>query len=103
MSASTSSPSVAGSLRRRYAIVGLGSRHELYQDGIEKTHAAFAQLVGLCDANPGRVELARQRSARNGGPVPPGYRAADFGRMLAETKPEVVIVATADAAHHDYL
>ena len=28
----------------RYAIVGLGARHELYQDAIEKTHQAEAQL-----------------------------------------------------------
>ncbi len=91
------------STRRRYAIVGVGSRHELYQDGIEKTHAAWAQLVGVCDSNSGRVEVARRRSKDNGAPVPPGYAAADFGRMLAEAKPDVVIVTTIDAAHHDYI
>ena len=46
--------------RRRYAIVGLGSRHELYQDGIETAHARWAELVGVCDSNVGRVELARR-------------------------------------------
>ena len=96
-------PAASSPVRRRYAIVGLGSRHELYQDGIEKTHAAYAQLVGLCDLNLGRVELARQRSVHNGATVPPGYAAADFDRMLAETKPDTVIVCTCDAMHHDYL
>jgi predicted dehydrogenase len=91
------------SSRRRYAIVGTGSRHELYQDAIEKVHARDAQLVGLCDANVGRVELARQRSMRNGAPPPAGYVAGDFARMVAEQKPDVVIVTTADAAHHDYI
>lgn len=95
--------SASSSSRRRYAIVGLGSRHELYQDGIEKVHAAHGQLVGLCDTNLGRVEIARRRSEGNGAPVPPGYAAADFGRMLAETKPDVVIVTTTDSAHHEYL
>ena len=89
--------------RRRCAIVGLGSRHELYQDGIEVTHAAHAQLVAVCDANPGRLEVARQRSARNGAPVPPGFTAVDFERMLVETKPDTVIVTTSDASHHDYI
>lgn len=104
MSAISSLGSATSSVgRRRYAIVGLGSRHELYQDGIEKTHARDAELVGVCDSNPGRVELARRRSARNGAPVPAGYAATDFGRMLAETKPSVVIVVTIDAAHHDYI
>ncbi len=57
--------------RRRYAIVGTGSRHELYQDAIEVEYAAFAELVALCDSNPGRVEIARQRSKTNGAKVPP--------------------------------
>ncbi len=102
MSANSSTGQAAAS-RRRYAIVGLGSRHELYQDGIEKTHQSVAQLVGLCDSNPGRVEVARKRSAQNGALVPPGYRAADFDRMLAETKPDTVIVVTVDATHHEYI
>ena len=84
--------------RRRYAIVGLGSRRELYQDGIETTHARWAELVALCDLNPGRIALARARSARNGAPVPPGYRADAFAQMLRECRPDVVIVATVDAA-----
>ena len=101
---SDSSPrSAAVSRRRRYAIVGLGSRHELYQDAIEKVHASHAELVGLCDVNPGRIELARSRSAINAAKVPAGYIAADFGRMLSECQPEVVIVTTVDATHHDYI
>lgn len=100
---SVSSPSSSSAARRRYAIVGLGSRHELYQDGIEKTHGRWAELIGLCDSNPGRVELARRRSAQNGAVVPAGYAAADFGQMLRERQPDVVIVTTVDAAHHEYL
>ncbi|PTX97900.1 Gfo/Idh/MocA family oxidoreductase [Opitutus sp. ER46] len=91
------------SQRRRYAIVGLGSRHEIYQDAIEQPYADRAQLVGLCDSNVARVDLARERSKKNGAVVPLGYVAADFGRMLKETKPDVVIVTTADFMHHEYL
>jgi predicted dehydrogenase len=103
MPVSPSSTVSASSLRRRYAIVGLGSRHELYQDGIEKVHARWAELVGVCDSNPGRVEIARRRSAQNGAVVPPGYAAAEFDRMLQERRPDIVIVTTTDATHHDYL
>ena len=103
MSASSSPRLASSPARRRYAIVGLGSRHELYQDGIEKTHAQWAELVAVCDSNPGRVELARKRSAQNGATVPPGYRPADFDRMLKEAKPDVVIVVTVDSVHHEYL
>jgi predicted dehydrogenase len=100
---SVSSHSPVTPARRRCAIVGLGSRHELYQDGIEKVHAPWAELVALCDSNPGRIELARARSARNGAPVPPGYTADKFDDLLRERRPEVVIVTTADSAHHDYI
>lgn len=99
----TSPSSSSSSPRRRYAIVGLGSRHELYQDGIEKVHAATAELVALCDVNAGRIELARQRSARNGAVVPAGYPAADFERMIRERRPDTVIVTSVDATHHEYI
>ncbi len=100
MSASSLSSSAA---RRRYAIVGLGSRHELYQDGIEKTYAAWAQLVAVCDSNPGRIALALERSARNGAVAPVGFVAAEFTRMLRETRPDIVIVTSSDITHHDYI
>ncbi|AOS43284.1 Putative oxidoreductase YteT precursor [Lacunisphaera limnophila] len=89
--------------RKRYAIVGLGSRYRMYHDAIEKTYPEHAELVGLCDKNPGRLALALQRSAENGAPVPRGYVHTDFDRMIAETKPDVVIVTTMDATHDDYL
>jgi predicted dehydrogenase len=101
MTAASAHPPVSS--RRRYALVGLGSRREFYQDGIEVTHAAAAELVAVCDVNPGRIELARARSATRGGTVPRGYRAAEFSRLLAETRPDVVIVTTPDAAHADYV
>src|SRR6478736_4162044 len=81
----------AAAPRRRFAIVGVGSRHQMYQDAIEKTYVQHAQLVALCDLNPGRLEVARQRSVKNGAPMPPGYAHTDFERMIRETKPDFVI------------
>ena len=46
------------SRRKRYAIVGVGSRHQMYQDAIEKTHPQHAELVGICDVNAGRAMCA---------------------------------------------
>jgi predicted dehydrogenase len=89
--------------RRRFAIVGCGSRHRMYQDAIETTYKEHAQLVALCDLNPGRLELARQLSAKNGAPVPPGYAHTDFDKMIKETKPDFVIVTTVDATHAEYI
>jgi predicted dehydrogenase len=91
------------SSRRTYAIVGTGSRSSMYQDAIEQTYPAHAALVGLCDTNSGRLELARTRSLLNGATPPPAYLATEFARMLSETRPHVVIVTTPDATHDEYI
>lgn len=70
--AQPSSPS--GTRRRRYAIVGTGSRHEMYREAIVRRYKDHAELVGLCDLNPGRVDsLAgeRQRPASRCPGTPP--------------------------------
>ncbi|MBP8303529.1 MAG: Gfo/Idh/MocA family oxidoreductase [Phycisphaerae bacterium] len=94
--------SSAAAGRRRYAIVGTGARHAMYREAILGEYKAHAELVGLCDLNPGRVELSRQRAAAAGAQVP-GYAAADFERMIRETRPEIVIVTTVDGTHEDYI
>jgi len=93
----------AAAPRRRYAVVGVGARSQMYQDAIEGEYRPWAELVAFCDLNPGRVEIARQRSAKNRAPVPPGYAAADFARMIAETKPHIVVVTTVDEVHDDFI
>jgi predicted dehydrogenase len=93
----------SSSARKRYVIVGVGSRHQMYQDAIERDYAEFADLVGICDTNPGRLEEARERSVKNKATPPPAFSAADFDRMLSETKPDHVIVTTVDATHDDYI
>jgi predicted dehydrogenase len=88
--------------RKRFAIVGLGSRYRMYQNAIHTSHQDYAELVGLCDLNPGRVQLAVKRSAAAGVTVP-GYVHTDFDRMIRETKPDYVIVTTMDSTHDEYL
>ncbi len=89
--------------RRRFVIVGTGHRHEMFQNAIENDFKATAELVGLCDKNPGRLLVAQELSVKNGSPIAPSLIAADFDKMLAETKPDVVIVTTVDATHNEYL
>lgn len=104
LGATTASARTAQSAkRRRYAIVGCGSRHQMYQDAIEKDYREHAELVGLCDVNPGRAALAQERSRTNDAPVPPAYIHTDFERMIVETKPDIVIVTTVDATHATYI
>ncbi len=93
----------AQSRKRRFAIVGTGSRSGMYQDSLFKHYKDNAELVGVCDKNPGRAELVRGRALKNGVTPPPAYLHTDFDRMISETKPDTVIVTTVDATHSDYI
>ena len=90
--------------RKRYAIVGTGSRAGMYVKAITGPYADSAELVGLCDFSQVRMDwYNRQIAAANGGHPLPTYRADDFDRMIDETKPDFVIVATIDNTHHCYI
>jgi predicted dehydrogenase len=90
--------------RTRYAIVGTGSRATMYVDATCGTHAQHCDLVALCDTSSVRVSYHNQRLARrHGRPPVPGYDAGQFAAMLAEQNPDVVIVTTVDAYHHEYI
>ena len=83
--------------------MGVGSRAYMYLDAIQTTYAGNAELVGVCDTNAGRLELARAHAKTAGRAEPRAYRAAEFDKMIAETKPDVVIVTTVDSTHADYI
>ena len=55
------------------------------------------QLVGLCDINPGRVETGKTILGVNC-PV-----FTDFAKMMRDTKPDILIVTTVDATHHEFI
>ena len=91
----------AGS-RRKFVNVGVGSRSRMYLTAITKTFAANNELVAVCDVNQGRLDTAARFVAPNGG-KPKKYLAADFDKMLKETKPDCVIVTCPDGFHDEYI
>ena len=88
----------------RYALVGTGGRGLLYMNAICSSFAAHADLVGLCDLSASRMgyynELMAEKYDRAAVST---YAAADFDRMVTETKPDVVIVTSMDSTHHQYI
>ena len=93
----------AAPTRKRYAIVGVGSRSSMFRSSIHGTYKQHAELVAICDINPGRIELAQRQSKDAGAAVPRAYGPKEFEKMIAETRPDQVIVTTLDSTHHDYI
>ncbi len=90
--------------RKRYAIVGTGGRAGLYIEALATTYAGVGELVGLCDLSQTRMNWYNAQLAEQLDLAPlPTYAAADFERMIAETRPDTVIVTTMDSTHHDYI
>jgi predicted dehydrogenase len=85
---------------RRFAVVGTGHRAELYVAALLGSHSTAGSLVALCDTNPGRLEYYRATYGLAGLPAYPPARFAD---LVAETRPDVVVVTTPDRHHARYI
>ena len=93
----------ASARRKRYALVGVGSRSSMYREAVLRTYAAQCEMVGFCDNNAGRLKQAQDRARSMAQVEVPLYDAKDFDRMIREQKPEVVIVTTKDSTHDHYI
>ena len=86
--------------KKRYAIVGVSNRAlSMFMDPILKDYADCSELVAMLDKDQAR--LTRYNQSR--GLAIPEYLPEQFDRMIAETKPDVVIVACHDGLHHHYI
>jgi predicted dehydrogenase len=75
----------------------------MFRDAIISTYGAEHQLVGLCDTNPHRLELSAGQTRQITGQPVAQYGADDFDRMLAEQKPDIVVVTVPDYLHERYI
>ena len=65
------------------------------------TYSNVAELVAFCDLSQVRMAWYNTQLAEKCGLAPlPAYPAAQFDRMIQETRPDTVIVTTVDATHH---
>ncbi|MFO7919003.1 MAG: Gfo/Idh/MocA family oxidoreductase [Anaerolineae bacterium] len=85
-------------MKKRYTLVGVGSRgFGMFARPLVEGFFDVAALVGLCDHNQQRMDLANHRL----GTDIPTY--TDFQEMLAATQPDTVIVCTVDGTHHRFI
>src|SRR5688572_27388130 len=92
------------STRKRYAIVGTGSRAGMFVDALATTYRNVAELVAFCDLSQTRMNWYNTRLHQLAKLAPrPTYLARDFDTMIEQTRPDVVIVTTMDSTHHLYI
>ncbi len=84
--------------KRRYAVIGVGQRSRHFIEALLKDHAAHASLVALVDANVPALET-RAAELRAAGHDLATYAAEDFEGMVAEARPETIIILTPDHTH----
>ncbi|MCO1653713.1 Gfo/Idh/MocA family oxidoreductase [Pseudonocardia humida] len=91
--------------RQRYAVVGTGHRAQMYVDALLGSHADVGELVALCDPNPTRMAYYQDlhRAARPAACDLPQYPPERFADLLAEQRPDGVIVTSVDATHAEYV
>jgi predicted dehydrogenase len=90
-------------LEVKYAIVGAGGRHQMFREAVTETYAQDNQLLALCDVNEKRLALSASKAPPQPGNGIATYLAPEFDRMIAEQKPDTVIVTVPDYLHHEYI
>ena len=74
--------------KKRYAIVGTGSRAGMFVRAITETYRETSELVGFCDLSQVRMDWYNEQLAENFDMASvPTYHADDFDKMVAELNP----------------
>jgi len=82
----------------KIVLVGTGIRGTgFWGRRLMEQYADILEFAGLCDNNPGRLDYAQKYI----GVSCPTF--SDFEKMMAETKPDLVIVTTKDSNHHEFI
>ena len=87
---------------QRVIQVGTGGRGQDYRDAAAVGFPGAVSLVGLCDTNPGRIELYQQALREKGVEVP-GFAPDQFEARIRELKANLVVVTTRDSTHDEYV
>jgi predicted dehydrogenase len=88
-------------MHKSYALVGVGSRAQMYLEAIEGAHADVARLVAWADTNPGRMAWSAARFPALGEPA--AFALDELAQVVRDRGVDTVIVTTPDATHADYV
>jgi len=98
-------PSTRSAAKMKLAMIGTGSRGTtMWGRDLMQRYADRIEFAGLCDPNPGRVEAAKEIIGTNCRTYSDlNHPMLAFEKMIAETRPDLVIVTSVDATHADYI
>ena len=89
-------------MKKRYAVCGVSWRAiHTWIPPICRQFADRSEVVGLLDIDPLRFEVCRREVPETAGV--PTFMPEEFEKMIAETRPDAVIVACRDCFHVDYI
>ncbi|MFC2125048.1 Gfo/Idh/MocA family protein [Bacteroidota bacterium] len=84
--------------KKKLALVGTGIRGSTFWGKrIIDQYGDLVEFVGLCDINPGRLDFVKGFM----GVKCPVF--TDFDKMMKKVKPDMIIVTTVDATHHEFI
>jgi len=87
-----------GNKKLKIVLVGTGVRGtSFWGKRLVDTYSDILEFVGICDINPGRLAYAKKYMQVSCSSF------TDFDKMIVETSPDLVIVTTTDATHHEYI
>ena len=88
--------------KKRYAVCGVSGRAiGMYIKPMMKSFAHCVDLVGLLDIDPLRFKVCKELAPK--AKDVPEYLAADFDKMIAEQKPDAILVVSMDCTHVEYI
>lgn len=82
----------------KVVLVGTGVRGvSFWGKRLVDNYSEILEFVGLCDINPGRLEMAKNFMKVNC----PTF--VNFEEMIKTTKPDLIMVTTTDSTHHEFI
>jgi predicted dehydrogenase len=89
--------------RRRFALIGAGSRAEMFVRAITGRHAGRAELVAMADVNPARIRAHNGWLTAAGHRAVPAYAADDVAAMLKRERVDELLVTSVDRTHAGHI
>ena len=89
--------------RRRYALIGTGSRAQMYVRALAGTYVETAELVCWADTNRGRLEWSAHHFTDRGAAVPAEFAIDALTATIRDHRIDAVIVTTPDHTHARYI